>query len=163
VHSENTTSSHDAPRDEQPVRALHQAILSAWNRRSAADLAALFTADGSLVGFDGTQNNGRAEIAAALADIFANHPTPAFVGIVRGVRFPAPRVALLRAVAGMVPDGKSDVNPALNAVQTLVATERDGRWLAEMFHNTPAAFHGRPEAGDQLTQELRAALAAARP
>jgi hypothetical protein len=60
----------------------------------------------------------------------------------------------------MVPPGASDINPATNAVQSLVAVRREGVWRIALFHNTPAAFHGRPEESEKLTDELRAALAA---
>jgi uncharacterized protein (TIGR02246 family) len=67
----------------------------------------------------------------------------------------SPDVVLLRAVVGMIPPGQSDLNPDANAVQTLVAARRDGRWRIDLFHNTPAAFHGRPEERQKLTDELR--------
>jgi uncharacterized protein (TIGR02246 family) len=65
-------------------------------------------------------------------------------------------VAMLRAVAGMIPHGEQDLKPELNAIQTLVAVKRDDAWRAAMFQNTPAAFHGRPEDAKKLTDELRA-------
>lgn len=144
--------------EAQEVAALYRALLDAWNRRDAAGYGALFAADGNMVGFDGSQVDGRAEIASHLGAIFAEHETPAYVGKVREVRFPAPGIAILRAVSGLIPPGQPDINPALNAVQTLVAARRDGNWQAEMFHNTPAAFHGRPDLAEALTAELRAAL-----
>jgi uncharacterized protein (TIGR02246 family) len=67
-------------------------------------------------------------------------------------------VAILIAAVGMVPPGGSDINPAVNAIQVLVATKQDGAWRVESFQNTPAAFHGRPELVEQMTQELRAVL-----
>jgi uncharacterized protein (TIGR02246 family) len=73
-------------------------------------------------------------------------------------QFLTPEVAILRAVAGMVPPGQSDLNPAVNAVQTLVAAKHDGRWRIALFQNTPAQFHGRPELAQQLTEELRQLL-----
>jgi hypothetical protein len=33
----------------------------------------------------------------------------------------------------------------------------DGVYRIEMFQNTPAAFHGRPEASERLSAELREA------
>jgi uncharacterized protein (TIGR02246 family) len=137
------------------VRELYERLLTAWNRRSAADYAALFAADGNLVGFDGSAIDGRAEIEAHLASIFGHHPTAAYVSVVREVRMLSPDVVLLRAVVGMIPPGQSDLNPDANAVQTLVAARRDGRWRIDLFHNTPAAFHGRPEERQKLTDELR--------
>jgi uncharacterized protein (TIGR02246 family) len=144
---------------EAAVRGLYTALLDRWNRRDAAGMAGLFAEAGHLVGYDGSVVNGRAAIAGHLAPIFADHPTPAYVGKVREMRFLAPDVAVLRAVAGLVPAGTADTNPALNAVQSLVAARHDGQWRAELYQNTPAAFHGRPEESAALTAELRALLA----
>lgn len=146
---------------EREVCSLYRELLDCWNRRNAADFAALFDEDTNVVGFDGSPLNGRAEIESVIRQIFADHPTAAYIGIIRDVRMLAPEVAVLRAVAGMVPPGQSDLNPALNAVQTLVAAKRDGRWPIAVFQNTPAAFHGRPELTEKLTEELRQALRAA--
>ena len=45
----------------------------AWNRRDAAGMAALFSHDGSLVGFDGSQIDGGPQaVAAHLGPIFAS-------------------------------------------------------------------------------------------
>ena len=144
---------------EIEIHALYRQLLDAWNKRSAGAFAALFTNDSNVVGFDGSQMTGPEEIASTLQQIFANHPTAAYVAKVRNVRFLAPDVAVLRAVAGMVPPGQSDLNPAVNAVQTLVAAKHDGKWRVVLFQNTPAQFHGRPELVQQLTEELRQLLA----
>ncbi len=55
----------------------------------------------------------------------------------------------------MVPPGKSDLEPELNAVQTLVAERHDDGWQVVSYQNTPAQFHGRPELVERLTDELR--------
>lgn len=140
------------------VRALYRQLLDEWNKRSADGFATLFTHDGSTVGFDGSMLDGSAEIESVLSQIFANHPTAAYVAKVRSVRFLAPNVAILRAVAGMVPPGQSDLNPAVNAIQTLVAAKDVDRWRIVLFQNTSAAFHGRPQTSEQLTEELRQLL-----
>lgn len=145
--------------NEIEVRTLYQHLLDSWNRRSADAFAASFTEDGEVVGFDGSQMSGQAEIASTLRQIFADHLTAPYVSKVRGVRLLSPDIALLRAVVGMVPHGSSDIEPALNALQTLVATKRDGQWRITLFQNTPAQFHGRPELVQQLTEELRQLLA----
>ena len=67
--------------------------------------------------------------------------------------------ALLRAVSGVVPAGDNDLNPKLNAVQSLVARRRNGAWQVVLYQNTPAQYHGRPEAAEALTEELRSELA----
>lgn len=99
--------------------------------------------------------SGRAEIASTLRQIFADHLTGTYVSKVRDVRLLSPEVAILRAVVGMVPHAQSDIEPKLNAVQTLVAAKRDGQWRIMLFQNTPAQFHGRPELVQQLAEELR--------
>jgi uncharacterized protein (TIGR02246 family) len=142
---------------EEETRRLYQALLEAWNHRSADQMAALFLEEGYTVGFDGSVHDGPGQIRAEIGAIFAHHPTAAFLAIVRRVAFPLPDTAVLRAEVGMVPPGASDINPATNAVQTLVAVRR-GAWRIAVFHNTPAAFHGRPEAGEALSAELRAVL-----
>ena len=143
--------------DESQVRLLYQELLKAWNEKNARKMADLIAENGNLVGFDGSQIDGRRQVESVLGKIFADHPTAAYVSIVREVRLLSPDVALLRAVAGMVPPGQSDINPAVNAVQSLIATKEQGRWRIALFHNTPAAFHGRPELSEQLTEELRQA------
>ena len=143
---------------ETEARALYSQLLDSWHKRNARDFAALFEQDGNQIGFDGSQINGRSEIESHLSGIFADHMTAAYVGKVREVRFLTPDVAILRAVAGMVPHGKTDINPATNAIQSLVAVKRDDRWRIALFQNTPAQFHGRPESVEQLTEELRKLL-----
>jgi uncharacterized protein (TIGR02246 family) len=44
------------------VSDLYNALLDAWNGHDAAAYAALFTEDGYVVGFDGSEMNGREEI-----------------------------------------------------------------------------------------------------
>ena len=140
--------------DESAIQNLYQQLLAGWNRRSADDFAALFEEEAHVVGFDGSLMNGRGEIRSVIRDIFADHPTAAYVGKVKGVRFLTPEVAIVRAVAGMVPPGESALNPSVNTIQTLVTTNRDGQWRIALFQNTPAQFHGRPELVEALTEEL---------
>ena len=144
--------------DDAAVSALYRQLLDAWNRQSAVEYAALFTDDASVVGFDGSQMNGRADIESTIGAIFRDHRTASYIGIIRSVRLLAPDVALLGAVSGLVPPDGDDINPATNAVQSLVAQRLDGQWRVALFHNTPAQFHGRPEAAEALTDELRAAF-----
>ena len=156
--SSKPSLAQDPQYEETEVRALYRQIVSGWNRRSADAIAELFADDGHAIGCDGSEFKGRAEIAAVHRHIFDDHRTGAFVGKVRSVRFLNPEVAVLCAVAGMVMPGKSDLEPDRNAVQTLVAVKREGRWRAAVFQNTSAQFHGRPEEARALTEELRRQL-----
>jgi uncharacterized protein (TIGR02246 family) len=143
---------------DRGTRELHARLIEAWDKRNARDFALLFASDGNLVGFDGTQVNGQLEVGAHLTEIFSHHQTPAYVSIVRDVRSIAPDVTLLRANTGLIPPGKDDIDPALNAVQSMVAVQKGGAWKITLFQNTPAAFHERPDAVKKLTEELRAKL-----
>jgi len=147
---------------ESEVGALYRALIAGWNRRNATAMARLFAEAGSLVGFDGSQVDGSAAIEATMAQIFGRHPTPPFVAILREVRRLGPGSALLRAIAGMAPPGKAELDPALNAIQSLVAVREGDRWRIALFQNTPAALHGRPELVAEMTEELGAAAAEAR-
>jgi uncharacterized protein (TIGR02246 family) len=140
--------------DRQQVVTTYRRLLEAWNRRDADAFGALFTESGTAVGFDGSQMNGRAEIGTTLRAIFADHQTAAYVAKIREVRPLGPGVTLLRAVVGMIPPGMTELNPAVNAVQSLVTVTETGGPRIALLHNTPAAFHGRPRMVQQLTAEL---------
>jgi uncharacterized protein (TIGR02246 family) len=140
--------------DISDVITKYERLLVAWNTQNAADFAALFMSDGHVVGFDGSPMNGRDEIATTLSSIFAHHQTASYVAKVRGVRLLRRGVALLRAVVGMVPLGQAQLNPAANAIQSVLFIEEDAGWQIALFQNTPAAFHGRPQMVEQLTAEL---------
>ena len=151
IMEDNTTQ-------ENQVAALYMQLLEQWNKRSAAGMSGLFTANGSLVGFDGSQLNGQKEIYDVLNEIFGNFPTAAYVAIIKEVRTLTGDSGLVRSVVGMVPHGGNDINPAVNAIQSMVAVKENGEWRVALFQNTPAAFHGRPEMSELLSADLRAAL-----
>ncbi|HEX9220714.1 MAG TPA: SgcJ/EcaC family oxidoreductase [Gemmatimonadaceae bacterium] len=148
----STADWHRATRD------LYERFLETWDKRNARDFALLFASDGSLVGFDGSQVNGQLEIGAHLTEVFTHHQTPRYVSIVREVRLLANDVTLLRANTGLIPPDKDDIDPALNAVQSMVAVRKGETWKIALFQNTPAAFHQRPDLSKQLTEELRGKL-----
>jgi len=58
----------------------------------------------------------------------------------------------------MVPPGKTELNPAVNALQSLVVVGHGADMKVALLHNTPAAFHGRPQLAEQLTKEVTDAL-----
>jgi uncharacterized protein (TIGR02246 family) len=143
---------------DREIRALYRRVLAGWNAADADEFAAPFTDDGEVVGFDGSESEGRAAIAAEMRRIFADHATGSYVGKVRSVRMVGADAAVLRAIAGIVPAGRSDIEPELNSVQTLVAARDDGEWRVVLYQNTPAQLHGRPDLADDLTAQLRRQL-----
>lgn len=146
----------DSHQNDQPIIDLYQHLLDSWNRHNAQDYAALFDDNAAVVGFDGSQMNGRAAIETELSRIFTDHVTATYVSIVREVRFLSGEAAVLRAVAGMIPPGGTDIKLERNAVQTLVAVKQGDAWRIVLFQNTPARFDGRPDLAEALTKELRA-------
>jgi uncharacterized protein (TIGR02246 family) len=139
---------------------LYRAIVDAWNARDAARMASLFAEDGNMVGFDGSEIATRGAILEHLQPIFADHPTAAYVSMVREIRLLGPSVAMVRAIAGMVPPGQDDFKAELTTVHTLVAvmtaSSAAPQWVAAMFQSTPAAWHGREHDRQALLDELRA-------
>lgn len=143
----------------EDIESLYRSILAAWNDGDAARFGDAFTDEASMVGFDGSPVESPRSITEHLAEIFADHQPARFVAKVREVRPLGPGVMLLRSVVGLVPPGQTDIAPEVNSLQVLVAVEADGAWRAAHLQTTPAAFHGRPEAVEALTTELRAVLA----
>jgi uncharacterized protein (TIGR02246 family) len=141
--------------DSKEVQAVYKKLLDAWNERSAEGMAKLFTDDGESIGFDGSQSIGRQEIFSHLKPIFEHHPTARFISKVKDVRFLSSEIAILRAIAGMVPPKQSDLNPNVNTHHSLLVIKRNGDWRIQLFQNTPAQFHGRPELVEKMTAELR--------
>ena len=65
---DNPTANHSA--DEAGARDVYQQFMDAWNQGSGTALAAVFTEDGDLVGFDGTHFKGRQQIAPFHQQLF---------------------------------------------------------------------------------------------
>ena len=137
---------------------LYEQLLRAWNGQDADAFGAVFADDGSSVGFDGSTMNGRQEIVETIRAIFMNHRTATYVAKVREVREIGADVLLLRAVVGMTPPGSAELNPAVNSIQSVVMTGKGTGLRVALLHNTPAAFHGRPELAEELTRELTEVL-----
>ncbi|UOQ43779.1 SgcJ/EcaC family oxidoreductase [Halobacillus salinarum] len=136
------------------VQNVYSRLIQAWNDRHAEGMAELFSEDGEMIGFDGSQEFGTAAILKHLTPIFDTHPTPPFVTKIKEVKFLSADVALVRAIAGMIPPGEKGLNPDFHTHHTLVAVYEEGRFQIELFQNTPAQFHGRPELVNQMTEEL---------
>ncbi len=136
------------------IEKLHQELLNFWNDQNGAGMASLFTDDANVIGFDGSQMNGRLQIETELKKVFDSHKTARYVWKVQEIRFLDLHTALLRAIVGMVPPGKKELNPATNAIQSLIAIKQNDLWKISLFQNTPAQFHGRPELVEAMTKEL---------
>ncbi|MGY2081753.1 SgcJ/EcaC family oxidoreductase [Modestobacter sp. SYSU DS0657] len=144
------------PHDTQ-IRALYARFLAGWNQRSGATVSSVFADDGDLIELDGTIHSGRLQIASDMRRLFAERATPTFVGVVRSLRPLGDHMAVLYAVAGMVPPGAQALEPSLHTVHSLVAAEEHGRWRIAVLQSTPARYGGRADVIAALTAELEAA------
>lgn len=140
--------------DKAALERLHTDLLTAWNEQDSTKIASFFTERGISIGFDGSQYEGSHEIHSEIGMIFKHHQTADYVWKVKEVRFLGLDVAILRAIVGMIPPGQTAINPAANAIQTVVAIKQNGIWKIDLFQNTPAQFHGRPDRVEELTSEL---------
>lgn len=141
--------------EENEIRNLYHSLLQAWNNNSASGMANLCADNANMIGFDGSQHNGKKNIRERMQQIFSEHKVASFIYKIREIRFLNPDAAILRSVVSMVNKEGTDIMPQVNAIQTLVASNHDNNWLIELFQNTPAAYHGRPELIEQLNEELR--------
>ncbi len=145
-------------RETKAVQDLYHQFLKAWNERNARGMADHFTEDGEMIGYDGSQAFGPEEIHSHLEPIFSSFPTPPYVAKVKNISFLSEDALLLRAIAGMVPVGKTELSPELNTHHTVVAVKKETGWFIKLFQNTPAQFHGRPELVEKMTEELKELL-----
>lgn len=143
--------------ESNEIKELYQRLINAWNKRDASGMAELFVDKGEMIGFDGSIASGSKGVYSHLEPIFASYPTPPFISKINEIRpLGSGNAVILRAIVGMVPPGRKELEPSLNAHQTLVAVKVEEEWLIELFQNTPARFDGRPELIEQMTNELKA-------
>jgi uncharacterized protein (TIGR02246 family) len=143
---------------EAAVADVYRRLIAGWNSNNAGEMASAIAPDGLVVGYDGSQMQGRDQVRDEIGAIFQHHQTATYVTKVRSTRALGPDVGLLHAVVGMVPPGGSEIVAERNAIQTVVACRGDDGWSAALFQTTPAQFHGRPELAESLTAELSALL-----
>lgn len=139
---------------DDPLTRLYGQLIDGWNARNAEAMADPLAPDGLVIGFDGSQMDGRDEVAAELGRIFADHQPATYVTKIRSVRWLGDDAAVLHAVAGMIPPGEADLMPDRNAIQTVVGRRGPDGWQVVLFQTTPARFDGQPELAQALIAEL---------
>jgi uncharacterized protein (TIGR02246 family) len=164
AQSTAATTPQEAARDrgedaETAARDLYERLLVAWNGQDAESFAAPFGEDGAMIGFDGSQAAGRQDVFDHLSPIFQDHPTGHYVAKVTATRTMGDEHVMLSAMVGTLPPGQSDLNPAVSALQTLVAERHDDGWRLVLLQTTPAQYHGRPHLVEEHTAALRPQVA----
>jgi uncharacterized protein (TIGR02246 family) len=133
VNNDRSASSQD----EQSVRGLYRQFMDAWDKGDATALAAVFTDDGDLVGFDGTHLRGRAVIEEFQQKLFDKYlKGTRLTGTVNAVRFLHPDTAVMHAIGGTILRRKTKPARARDSIQTLVAARTDDGWRLAAFQNT---------------------------
>lgn len=137
------------------VREVYQKLLDGWNNKNARAIADLYSKDGVNIALDGIQSNGPKELYSHLKNVFEDQIIPPFVSKVKDVQFLSTNIAILRAIAGMVVPGQSDIHPKGITYHTLVMVKNEGKWFIINCQSTPARLDSRPELLEQLIAELR--------
>jgi uncharacterized protein (TIGR02246 family) len=141
--------------DEEEVHELYSRLIQAWNQQDGPGFSGQFAKSAVVIGLDGTQLIGQKAIESSIRNIFHDHSTATYITKVREIRNISKDVVLLRSIVGMISPGEYDINPSMNAVQTLLASKGVDGWHIVLFQNTPARYDGRPEAKEELNKELR--------
>jgi len=142
--------------EEIAVLDLYYNLIEAWNRQDAHAFAQTFTGTAVVIGFDGSQMTGKDQVETELKIIFDDHTTGRYVFKLRNIKLLDANCILLSAVTGLIPAGNTGIDPSKNALQSLLAVKKEDGWHIELFQNTAAQFHGRPEMAASLAEELNA-------
>jgi uncharacterized protein (TIGR02246 family) len=122
---------------EAEVRALYRRVLTGWNAGSGEAFGAPFSRDAVFIGFDGSVQRGREQIASAHQQLFEKWVKGSrLVDGETTVRLLGPDAAILHAVGGTVMPGRSQPAPERASIQTLVATRAGNEWSFVSFQNT---------------------------
>lgn len=139
--------------ETEDIKILYTQLLDAWDQMDARAYSDCFVEEGEMIGFDGSFARGKETIFAHLDGIFQHHQPLKYQAIVKEVTLLNETTALLRAITTMIRKDQS-LNTDANAHQVLVAVKINNEWKIQLFQNTPAQFHGRPELVEEMTQEL---------
>lgn len=130
------TGSPTSERDARAgICATLNTLVATWNRGDAVGYGAQFTDQATYAAFTGTVYEGRADITAGHAALFA--------GLLEGSRLEARYLSIdfpVRGVARVLARGdtyEGDTPPkALSKVQTYLMVDQGGTWKVAAFHNT---------------------------
>ncbi|ADB16955.1 hypothetical protein Psta_2285 [Pirellula staleyi DSM 6068] len=111
--------------DEQQIREGVVKFVELYNAKKAKELAALFAPEARVVYRDGTEVNGRDEIAKSFEAGFAASPKAAISVVVDSIRFLTADVAVEEGDSINFPDGETQTS---RSRYTVLHVKRDGVW-----------------------------------
>lgn len=125
----------DKAADEQAIRDIVAALQSSWNHGDAAGWSAHLTQGAVHTVWDGRVVTGWDNITTGHEYLFRNaYKGTRITFTVRWVRFLRPDVAAVQFDGEL--GGRDDI-PMSRIRPLAVLTKQDGRWLIEIFQNTP--------------------------
>lgn len=111
--------------DEQQLQQSVKTFVELYNAHKSKELAELYAADARMVYRDGTEINGREEIAKSLAAAFAEMPKSAISVSVDSIRFLTPDVAVEEGTTSDFPDGET---LAARSRYVVLHVKKNGKW-----------------------------------
>jgi uncharacterized protein (TIGR02246 family) len=121
----NTETAPAISPDEQQIRQSVVKYVELYNAHQSAALAELYAADARMVFRDGTEINGREEIAKAIDANFTEFPKSALSVVVDSIRFLTPEVAVEEGTTSDFPDGET---LAARSRYTILHVKKNGQW-----------------------------------
>jgi uncharacterized protein (TIGR02246 family) len=123
--------------DLAALRELRDRQDAAWASGNGAAYAAIFTADGDMVTFNGDHMSGREQIASRMQYYFDRyvHDTR-LVHLSEQIRFPEPDLAIIVRTGCVLWPGETECRQDALSVNTNIALKRQGQWLYTSFQNT---------------------------
>ena len=123
--------------DSKAIKQVYTEWYEAFSRHDAHAAAMTFAEDGDFTNMRGVHNQGRKEIEAHLAMIFAGALGSARrTDTVRNIRFFSPELAEVDAdtvISGTKAADGSEVPPRKGLMVTTM-TKQNGRWFISVFH-----------------------------
>jgi uncharacterized protein (TIGR02246 family) len=135
----STPAAEAADRHDSAVREVFREVSRAWAAGDASAFTAWYAPE-AWVALPGSRLLGEEEIRTTMAGAFAGplRGTRRVHDIER-VRLIGEDVALVHTSSATVPSGRPEPEPGQREQVTWVLARRDGRWLIEAYHSSPAA------------------------
>jgi len=125
-----------SPSDEQAIRDVIQALADAWNQGDSKAWSENVVADFRHTVWNGTHIQGREAITAGHQHIFDTiYKGTRQIYSIRWVRFLRPDVAAVQWDAQL--EGRDDLPQVRVRPLAILTKQGNGRWLIEVFQNTP--------------------------
>ncbi|MFI7030968.1 SgcJ/EcaC family oxidoreductase [Microbispora rosea] len=130
------------PAEELAVRALFEATSAAWSDGDGGAFAGRYARDATVI-LPGVHLRGRDGIGSAMGAAFAGPLKDSRrVHRTESVRFPVPDVAVVITRSVTVFAGEAEPPADRWELATWTLVRRDGEWLVEAYHSSPAGTPG---------------------